>query len=352
MEPIKPQFGKPARRRIRAFDLGPNLIEHQIGAKRIKDVIWMLPEDRDAVIATYSGQNVALPLYKEHRPEHGSYGAVHLEVAPDGGLDQVVDYSPVGRALVESGAYMYDSPEIVHSAPDALGRKRLRDVRSASLVNVPARTGSQPLLMTARARGPMSTSADPFRRVLELGGQLQETFKELSGVELEQAKAVLEANEPIAKAIAAAQVAVQTLSPPAPTGETVQMSAAARDAATLGARVMKMTGSASADEAMGYLEAQDGTVKALSAKLVDYAIESGALPAAEADRFRAMSPGQLLGHLRAGVPAVVQMSAKPAASDGAQPPAAAKSQEIAESCAIAEEVAAGLLGPKLNMGSR
>lgn len=198
----------------------------------------------------------------------------------------------------------------------------------------------------------MSTSADPFRRVLELGGQLQETFKELSGVELEQAKAVLEANEPIAKAIAAAQVAVQTLSPPAPTGETVQMSAAARDAATLGARVMKMTGSASADEAMGYLEAQDGTVKALSAKLVDYAIESGALPAAEADRFRAMSPGQLLGHLRAGVPAVVQMSAKPAASDGAQPPAAAKSQEIAESCAIAEEVAAGLLGPKLNMGSR
>ena len=36
MTPQSPQFGKPARRRVRAFNLGPNLIEHQIGAKRIK----------------------------------------------------------------------------------------------------------------------------------------------------------------------------------------------------------------------------------------------------------------------------------------------------------------------------
>ena len=35
---------------------------------------------------------------REHRPELGSFGAIRLEAAPDGGLDQVIDYSPDGRA--------------------------------------------------------------------------------------------------------------------------------------------------------------------------------------------------------------------------------------------------------------
>lgn len=350
MSPPSPQFGKPARRRVRAFNLGPNLIEHQVGEKRIKDIIWMTAEDRDAVLRTFELQDVTLPLYKEHRPELGSFGAIRLEVAPDGGLDQLIDYSPDGRALVESGRYMYDSPEIVASAPDTHGRKRLMDVRSGSLVNVPARTGSQPLLLSARARGPMSNAATPYRRFLDLGGQLQEALKELSGSDAEQAKAILGLDEPLKVGLAAAQVAVQTLEPPPAAAEAVMLSAAAHAAAHLGAKVLKLTGSASADEALGYLEAQGDAIKALSAKLIEYATAAGALPAAEVDRFRSMSAGHLLGHLRAAG-AVVTLSAKPAATDGAPPPAAPAKQEP-EPSPFAEEVAAGLLGPKLTSGSR
>ena len=101
MTPQTPQFGRPARRRVRAFDLGPNVIEHQVGPKRIRDLIWVDPQDVQDVLATFSAQDVALPLYREHKPEDGSFGAVRLERAPDGGIDQVFDYSPEGRALLE-----------------------------------------------------------------------------------------------------------------------------------------------------------------------------------------------------------------------------------------------------------
>jgi hypothetical protein len=328
------------------------LVEHQVGAKRIRDVVWVDPEDVESVLSTYQEQNVRLPLFKEHREELGSFGAVGLERSPRGGIDQVIDYSPEGQRLVESGAYLYDSPEIVMSAPDRLGRKHLREIRSGSLVNKPARTGSQPLLLSARARGPMSNAATAYRRVLEIGGQLQEALKELSGTDAEQAKVILGIDEPLKVGLAAAQVAVQTLDPPPAAGEAeaVMLSAAAHAAADLGTKVLKLTGSASADEALGYLEAQGDAVKALSAKLIEYATAAGALPAAEADRFRAMSAGHLLGHLRAAG-AVVTLSAKPAATDGAPPPAAPATQEP-EPSPIADEVAAGLLGPKLTSGSR
>lgn len=350
MSPPSPQFGKPAPRRIPAFELGPNLVEHQVGAKRIRDVVWVDPEDVESVLSAYQAQNVRLPLFKEHREELGSFGAVGLERSLRGGIDQVIDYSPEGQRLVESGAYLYDSPEIVMSAPDRLGRKHLREIRSGSLVNKPARAGSQPLLLSARARGPMSNAATPYRRFLDLGGQLQEALKELSGSDAEQAKAILGLDEPLKVGLAAAQVAVQTLEPPPAAAEAVMLSAAAHAAADLGAKVLKLTGSASADEALGYLEAQGDAVKALSAKLIEYATAAGALPAAEADRFRAMSAGHLLGHLRAAG-AVVTLSAKPAATDGAPPPAAPAKQEP-EPSPFADEVAAGLLGPKLTSGSR
>ena len=344
MTPQSPQFGKPARRRVRAFNLGPNLIEHQVGAKRIKDIIWMTAEDRDAVLRTFGSQDVTLPLYKEHRPELGSFGAIRLEVAPDGGLDQVIDYSPDGRALVESGRFMYDSPEIVASAPDTHGRKRLMDVRSGSLVNVPARTGSQPLLMSAKARGDMSLNT--FQRMLEIGGQFEPILTEAFKVANEEVKASLtQMGEPMAKLMAYAQQQVQALTPPA--ADTVQMSAAVHAAAGLGAEVIKMTGSATAEEALAFLQGRDATVMALSAKVIEYAIQAGVLPAAEADRYRKMTPPQLLGHLRASAGgAVIQMTA--AAGDGAAPPAPkAEPEEDAEARTYGESVANGLLGPKL-----
>ena len=344
MTPQSPQFGKPARRRVRAFNLGPNLIEHQIGAKRIKDIIWMTAEDRDAVLRAFGSQAVALPLYKEHRPELGSFGAIRLEAAPDGGLDQVIDYSPDGRALVESGRYMYDSPEIVASAPDSRGRKRLMDVRSGSLVNVPARTGSQPLLMSAKARGDMSKSLSNFQRFLELQAEMEPLLKGFSD-DSEEGKAAMAAGEGLGRLTAYAQQQVQVLSPPA--ADTVQMSAAVHAAAGLGAEVIKMTGSATAEEALAFLQGRDATVMALSAKVVEYGVQAGVLPAAEADRYRKMTPPQLLGHLRASAgAAVIQMTA--AAGDGAAPPAPkAEPEEDAEARTYGESVTGGLLGPKL-----
>lgn len=346
MTPQTPQFGKPARRRVRAFDLGPNVIEHQVGAKRIRDLIWVDPQDVQDVLATFSAQDVALPLYREHRPEDGSFGAVRLERAPDGGIDQVFDYSPEGRALVESGRYMFDSPEIVASAPDALGRKHLRDIRSGSLVNVPARTGSQPLLLSAKAKD-HAMSLTTYQQFLEHAGQMEPLLKQLATAETEEGKAAAQVAEPLAKLIAQAQQQIQVLAPPPPSGDVVQMSGAARDAADLGARVLKMTGSASGAEAMGYLEAREGTVKALSAKVVEFGVAVGALPAAEADRFRAMEPAQLLGHIRGGA-AVVNLSAKQA-GDGAPPPAKveAKPQADGVDTAYVENITAGLFGPKL-----
>ena len=346
MTPQSPQFGKPARRRVRAFNLGPNLIEHQVGEKRIKDIVWMLPEDRDAVLATFSSQGVTLPLYKLHKEQEGSFGAVRLEPAPDGGLDQVIDYSPDGRSLVESGRFMFDSPEIVTTRDDK-GRRRLRDFRSAALVNAPARTGSQPLLMSAKARGDMSKSLSNFQRFLELQAEMEPILKGFSD-DSEEGKAAMAAGEGLGRLTAYAQQQVQVLTPAA--ADTVQMSAAVHAAAGLGAEVIKMTGSATAEEALGYLEAQGDAVKALSAKLIEYATAAGALPAAEVDRFRSMSAGHLLGHLRAAG-AVVTLSAKPAATDGAPPPAAPAKQEP-EPSPFADEVAAGLLGPKLTSGSR
>ncbi len=345
MPPTTPQFGKPARRRVRAFSLGPNLIEHKVGPARIRDLVWVDPQDVDAVLAAFSTQDVTLPLYREHRPEDGSFGAVRLERAPDGGIDQVIDYSPAGRELVESGRWMFDSPEIVASAPDALGRKHLRDIRSASLVNEPARTGSQPLLLSAKAKDPMSLST--YQQFLEHAGQMEPLLKQLASAETEEGKAAAQVAEPLAKLIAQAQQQIQALAPP-PSGDVVQMSAAVRDAADLGAKVLKLTSSVSSAEAMGYLEAREGTVKALSAKVVEFGVAVGALPAADADRFRAMDPAQLLGHIRGGA-AIVNLSAKQP-SDGAAPPAAkaeAKPQADGVDTAYVETITAGLFGPKL-----
>lgn len=344
MNPQSPQFGKPARRRIRAFDLGPNVIEHQVGAKRIRDLVWVDPQDVEATLQTFRAQGVVLPVYKEHQEDEGSFGAVTLERAPDGGIDQVIEYSADGRALVESGRFMFDSPEIVASAPDHLGRKHLREIRSAALVNKPARTGSQPLLLSAKAKDPMSLTT--YQQFLEHAGQMEPLLKQLASADTEEGKSAAQVAEPLSKLIAQAQQAIQTLSPPAPSGEVVQMSAAARDAADLGARVLKLTGSVSGAEALGFLEAREGTVKALSAKVVEFGVAVGALPAAEADRYRAMDPAVLLGHIRGGA-AVVNLSAKQA-GDGAPPPAKVevKPAEGVDG-AFVENVTAGLFGPKL-----
>ena len=126
------------------------------------------------------------------------------------------------------------------------------------------------------------------------------------------------AGEGLGRLTAYAQQQVQVLSPPA--ADTVQMSAAVHAAAGLGAEVIKMTGSATAEEALAFLQGRDATVMALSAKVVEYGVQAGVLPAAEADRYRKMTPPQLLGHLRASAgAAVIQMTA--AAGDGAAPPA-------------------------------
>ena len=98
-----PNFDKPAPTRVRAYNLGANPFEYQVGPTRQRDVLHVDPADVDAVLQAFQAQGVALPIYKEHDESQGSFGAMTLERAEDGGIDQVCTWSPEGAALVASG---------------------------------------------------------------------------------------------------------------------------------------------------------------------------------------------------------------------------------------------------------
>jgi len=310
-QPPVPKFGKPAPSRIPAYKLGPNVFEHQVGPHRVRDVLWLDEQDVRLTLATFRAQGVVLPIYKEHNPAFGSFGSMRLDLAADGGIDQVIDWNARGASLVESGEYMFDSPEVVMTEPGPDGKKHLREIRSGSLVNKPARTGSRPLLMSANGVR-MNEQAMTARKALEHLGALESCVKQMTGASHAKLKEAAEQLSPVmGNAAACMRAALEDLdqdgmsaggeiSKEVQTTSVTTMSAEARAMGDLGASVVKMSGAAAADQALGWLEAQMSSVQALKDKIVEMGAELGVQGmTGDAERFKKYSPGQLLGYMSA-----------------------------------------------------
>ena len=315
--PKLPDFAKSPRKRVPAFVLGANLVEWQTPTGRKQDVIWVDEEAIRQVMDAYNRQANALPIFKDHNEADGAYGAMALEPTPTG-IDQIWTLNPEGERLAAGGRYLFDSPEILtRTGPD--GRKRLAEIRSGSLVNKPARTGSQPLLMSTVNVNPKKAA---LMNALEALGGLEKAVKGLQDSSEAAVKAVGDALAPhLGPAIAAlqaqsqTQVAEMSATPP-------QQTAQARDASTLGIEVLKMTGASNSDEAIGVLEAKDAQVAKMSALLVKLGVETGRLEAADEANFAKMTPARLVARLSAAEP--LQLGAKH------EPTAPAKAATVTE----------------------
>ena len=311
-----PNFDKPAPTRVRAYNLGANPFEYQVGPTRQRDVLHVDPADVDAVLQAFQAQGVALPIYKEHDESQGSFGAMTLERADDGGIDQIWSLNPEGLALVAGGRWMYDSPEIVAQTMQD-GRKHLREIRSGSLVNKPARTASKPLLMSAMAKS--AVYIQDARKCLEHIGSLEQSCKGMAAGQNEQMKAALELLNPVlGKAAAHIQSAIDEMDiaesadeNPLPESqgikkmstqteqpEVLQMSASDRDAMKLGAEILKMTGTHNAAEALGKLEGERALTDVLKAEIIKMGAELG-IPGftSDADKFAKYEPSRLLAYM-------------------------------------------------------
>lgn len=315
--PKLPDFAKSPRKRVPAFVLGANLVEWQTPTGRKQDVIWVDEEAIRQVMDAYNRQANALPIFRDHNEADGAYGAMALEATPTG-IDQIWTLNPDGERLAAGGRYLFDSPEILtRTGPD--GRKRLAEIRSGSLVNKPARTGSQPLLMSAMQR---SETVKMMNDALEKLGGLEKAVKGLLDSGDAAVKTVGEALAPhLGPAIAALQAQSQQAQVAAMSAAPPQQTAQARDASTLGIEVLKMTGASNSDEAIGALEAKDAQVAKMSALLVKLGVETGRLEAADEANFAKMTPARLVARLSAAEP--LQLGAKH------EPTAPAKAQDLA-----------------------
>ena len=315
--PPVPNFSKPPPSRIPAFKLGPNEYEYQVGAKRVRGVLWVDEQDVEEVLAVFAKQGVSLPIYLEHDALKGSYGAVTLDRSADGGIDQIWTLSPDGLALVGSGRWMFDSPELVEATmPD--GRKHLREIRSGSLVNKPARTGSRPLLMSTMSTDYLQSA----RKLLECMGTMEPCLKSMGSSTHEGLRKVHETMGPIMGTCAAyLQSAIEELDedhdgmstetqdkPLTPNtagadsmkmgAQVLEMSAADKASIGLAAEVLKMTGTSTPAEALGKLEGTNAAVDAMKAELIKMGAELG-IPGmtGDADKFKAYEPGRLLSYM-------------------------------------------------------
>jgi len=310
-----PNFDKPPPRRVRAYNLGENEYEYQVGPKRVRDRMWVDAADVEEVLRVFATQGVALPIFKEHDETQGSFGAITLERAEDGGIDQICTWSPEGGSLVASGRYLFDSPEIVVVVGED-GRKHLREIRSGSIVNKPARTNSKPLLMSAMAK-PAAYIQDA-RKCLEHLGSLEMSCKGMAAGQNEKMKAALDLLNPVmGKAAAHIQSAIDEMditesadenplpesqgikmSTQTPQPEVLQMSSADRDALKLGAEVLKMTGAATGAEALGKLEGERALTDVLKAEIVKMGAELGIQGfTSDADKFAKYEPSRLLAYM-------------------------------------------------------
>ena len=315
--PKLPDFAKSPRKRVPAFVLGANLVEWQTPTGRKQDVVWVDEEAIRQVMDAYNRQANALPIFRDHNEADGAYGAMALEATPTG-IDQIWTLNPDGERLAAGGRYLFDSPEILtRTGPD--GRKRLAEIRSGSLVNKPARTGSQPLLMSAMQR---SETVKMMNDALEKLGGLEKAVKGMLDSGDAAVKTVGEALAPhLGPAIAALQAQSQQAQVAAMSAAPPQQTAQARDASTLGIEVLKMTGASNSDEAIGALEAKDAQVAKMSALLVKLGVETGRLEAADEANFAKMTPARLVARLSAAEP--LQLGAKH------EPTAPAKAQDLA-----------------------
>jgi len=342
--PPVPNFSKPPPSRIPAFKLGPNEYEYQVGAKRVRGVLWVDEQDVEEVLAVFAKQGVSLPIYLEHDALKGSYGAVTLDRSADGGIDQIWTLSPDGLALVGSGRWMFDSPELVEATmPD--GRKHLREIRSGSLVNKPARTGSRPLLMSTMSTDYLQSA----RKLLECMGTMEPCLKSMGSSTHEGLRKVHETMGPIMGTCAAyLQSAIEELDedhngmstetqdkPLTPNtagadsmkmgAQVLEMSAADKASIGLAAEVLKMTGTSTPAEALGKLEGTNAAVDAMKAELIKMGAELG-IPGmtGDAEKFKAYEPGRLVAYM-SSAPRIRQATAS------GESPAAPKQHQDVES---------------------
>lgn len=342
--PPVPNFSKPPPSRIPAYRLGRNEYEYQVGATRVRGELWVDEQDVEAVLAAFIKQGVALPIYREHDESQGSFGALTLERAADGGVDQIWTLSPAGLELVASGRWMFDSPELVaETMPD--GKKHLREIRSGSLVNKPARTGSRPLLMSTMTNDLMNA-----RKALEYFGALEPCLKGMAASTHEGLRKVHEMLGPMVGTCAAhCQSAIEELDdkdddgmsttlsekplnaqspgadPMRMSAQVLEMSAADKASIGLAAEVMKMTGASTPAEALGKIEGERAAVDAMKAELIKMGAELG-IPGmtGDADKFKTYEPGRLVAYM-SSAPRIRQASAS------GESPAAPKQHQDVES---------------------
>jgi len=316
---------------ISLFRLGANRLEHQLDFGRIPDFIWCDSTDIAGALAIYQRQGVALPVYLGHArrdpstgepietEERRAVGWMGLEQDASGGLGARVRWTPEGLGLVASGAYAFDSPEIL-KIPGPDGRMHLLEVRATALVNKPARSGSRPLVMqtmnpelnpTAKKLQKASTAHADYMKALqelaETDGETK-TFADnlLGGLAAPQTELRRLCETLIPQQPAESQAQAADMSAAAkPTAPAPAMSGDDAAALRLGKHVQSKLQARSADEAMGVfdnllpapqqLSAAQGEVKEL---LFKEGLQAGVFKQDERAQLLNMSADYLRGRLR------------------------------------------------------
>lgn len=322
-----PNPGGQVAERIQLFALGANRIEYQTSLGRIPDVVWCDSTDIAATLAVFRQQGVALPIFLGHRErnENGepigtdnrpAVGWMTLDASASGGVDARVRWTAQGAQLVGSGAYVFDSPEILRR-PGPDGRLHLAEIRATALVNQPARSGSRPLVMqtmqkeltpTAKAlRGVSDVYASMMTKLQDLAQQGDgeaKTFAEnlLGGLAAPQTelRKLVEANIPQQPTEAAQTAEMSAGAPAKPAADPADA-----EATKLGKALLARFKVSSADEAQGVLDTMLAAPADLSAAagrerdlLIQVGRMSGAIKADEVDSLKDKSPAYLRGRLR------------------------------------------------------
>ncbi len=146
-------------------------------------------------------------------------------------------------------------------------------------------------------------------QALDALGGLEKAVKGLQDSTEAAVKAVGDALAPhLGPAIAALQGQAQQSEGMAMAAIPASLSPQAKDAASLGCEVLKMTGCSTSDEALGKLEADSAQIVKMSSLLVKLGVETGRLEAAEADKYAKYTPARLVARLNGSE--ALQMSAK------------------------------------------
>ncbi len=311
---------------IPLFKLGANRVEFQTLLGRLPDYVWCDSGDFARVLHRVATQGVALPIYLGHRKRDKDGNPIepddrpavgHMLPALDdrGELGARVRWTAMGRELVGSGQYVFDSPEIMRR-PGPDGRMHLDDLMATALVTAPARSGSRPLVMQTMSQPDLNPTAKKLQKASSAHAEYMKALQELAETDGETKTFA----DNLLGGLAAPQTELRRLCEnlipqEAPEGQaqaaemstTAKPAPSAEDAAALklGRHVQASLKAASADEAMGVFDNLLPTPAALSASqgevrelLIKEGLQSGVFKLDQKAQLLSMSADYLRGRLR------------------------------------------------------